>query len=70
MFSLLQNGDMMKIEGIIAVLILLSMIIFLGISMIFNLVNDIIVIVGGFIFIGIAIYMMFNFKNICEEITK
>jgi len=60
----------MKIEGIIMASILLILITFLGVSMIFNLVNNSLVIVGGLIFIVIAIFIMFNFKDLCEEITS
>ena len=61
-----------KIEGIITALILITMLVFVGGNMFFNLVDgidDIILKIGGLFFITMAVFMMVNFKDISLEIT-
>jgi len=62
----------MKIEGIITALILITLLVFVGGKMFFNLVDgidDIILKIGGLFFITMAVFMMVNFKDISLEIT-
>ena len=62
-----------KIEGIITALILITLLVFVGGNMFFNLVDgidDIILKIGGLFFITMAVFMMVNFKDISLEITN
>lgn len=52
----------MKFVELFIGLLFIAMVFSLGMSMILNLVDSILIMIGGFIFVGVSIYLLFNLE--------
>lgn len=68
MVLLSSKKKTIRLENVIITGMLLFMLVFVGVSMMFNKVDDLLVIIVGFLFIIIAGYVALNFYDITSEV--